>query len=92
MEVLNMFWWNENETFSNDYAGKESNYNYINSICQKGGLVAGDPKIYELRGCGSVQTITNPAEVQRIDKLIEEAIQFDADIVDYLNFYLQAGD
>jgi hypothetical protein len=63
----------------------------IRLIRTKGGLVAGQPKHYELWLYGGVVTITDPAEVSWISKVIAEASSIDAEATDYLEYIISAG-
>ena len=58
----------------------------ITLIKSKGGVVAGQPKHYELWVQGGIITITDQKEVESIDRIIKEAKELKADIKEYLTW------
>lgn len=61
----------------------------INLIRQNGGLIAGDPKTYELWVTGGIITITDQEQVTAIDRAIKEAKKIDAEVKSYLEYMIE---
>ena len=64
----------------------------INAFYPCGGMVAGQPKYYELRITGGIMTITKQKEVEAIDRVLKEARRMKVDVCNYLQYCIDQQD
>ena len=61
----------------------------INLIRANGGLIAGDSKTYELWVTGAIITITDQKQVTAIDRAINDAKKYNAEVKNYLEYMIE---